>query len=105
MVQAQDNYVCNTATDGRWTKQKERYAALENALNALVEGTPEVVTTTTKTLNTANNYTWYGYLNVVNVIPDTEKEGLRAEGTPYKVFLTEMLAIMNGNGAAPMLRT
>ena len=100
MVQAQDNYVCNTATDGRWTKQKERYAALENALNALVEGTPEVVTTTTKTLNTANNYTWYGYLNVVNVIPDTEKEGLRAEGTPYKVFLTEMLAIMNGNGAA-----
>ena len=100
MVQAQDNYVCNTATDGRWTKQKERYAALENALNALVEGTPEVVTTTTKTLNTASNYTWYGYLNVVNVIPDTEKEGLRAEGTPYKVFLTEMLAIMNGNCAA-----
>ena len=99
MVQAQDNYVCNTATDGRWTKQKERYAALENALNALVEGTPEVVTTTTKTLNTASNYTWHGYLNVVNVIPDTETEGLRAAGTPYKVFLTEMLAIMNDPNA------
>ena len=103
MDMAQDNQVCNVDTFGRWTAQKTRFAKLENALNALVEGTPdtpEVVTTTTKTLNTANNYTWYGYLNVVNVIPDTEKEGLRAEGTPYKVFLTEMLAIMNGNGAA-----
>ena len=99
MVQAQDNYVCNTGSTGRWTAQKARYAALENALNALVEGTPEVVTTTTKTLNTASNYTWYGYLNVVNVIPDTETEGLRAEGTPYKVFLTELLAIMNDPSA------
>ena len=100
MTYAQDNQVCNVGTAGRWTAQKARYASLENALNALVEGTPEVVPTTTVTLNTANNYNWYGYLNVVNVIPDTETEGLRAEGTPYKVFLTEMLAIMNGNGAA-----
>lgn len=102
MVQAQDNYVCNTDTNGRWTKQKARYAALETALQALVEGTPDtpvVVTTTTKTLNTANNYTFNGYLQVVNVIPDTDNTGLRADGTPYKVFLTELLAIMHDPSA------
>ena len=99
MTYAQDNQVCNVGTTGRWTAQKARYASLENALNALEAGTPEVVPTTTVTLNTASNYTWYGYLNVVNVIPETENEGLRAAGTPYKVFLTEMLAIMNDPNA------
>ena len=41
MVRAQDNYVCNTGDAGRWTAQKARYAALETALQGLVEGTPD----------------------------------------------------------------
>ena len=107
MTYAQDNQVCNVGTAGRWTAQKARYAALETALQGLVEGAPttpetppEAPTETTVTLAAGSNYSWYGYLNALNVIPDTESEGLRADGTPYKVFLTELLAIMNGNGAA-----
>lgn len=44
MTYAQDNEVCNVLASGRWTAQKERYAALETALQGLVEGgssTPE----------------------------------------------------------------
>ena len=41
MTYAQDNQVCNVGTAGRWTAQKARYAALETALQGLVEGTPD----------------------------------------------------------------
>ena len=106
MTYAQDNQVCNVGTAGRWTAQKARYDALETALQGLVEGAPttpdtppETPTETTVTLAAGSNYSWYGYLNVVNVIPDTETEGLRADGTPYNVFFTELLAIMNDPNA------
>lgn len=41
MTYAQDNQVCNILASGRWTAQKARYAALETALQGLVEGTPD----------------------------------------------------------------
>ena len=56
-------------------------------------------TTTTVTYDTTAQYGWYNYLNVVNVIPDgsADTEGLyadlRADGTPYKIFLTELQVI------------
>ena len=101
MTTANDNYCFNVENGGkRYLDQKAKFETLCSAIDACAVTTPAVEPESTVTLPSGANYTWYGYLNVVNVIPDTEKEGLRAEGTPYKVFLTEMLAIMNGNGAA-----
>ena len=47
------------------------------------------------------NYAWSNYLNVVNVIDDKNPDlaALRADGTPYKVFLNALLAIMNDPAA------
>ena len=101
MTTANDNYCFNVENGGkRYLDQKAKFETLCSAIDACAVTTPAVEPESTVTLPSGANYTWYGYLNVVNVIPDTEKEGLRAAGTPYKVFLTEMLAIMNGNGAA-----
>ena len=101
MTTANDNYCFNVENGGRrYLDQKTKFETLCSAIDACAQTTPAQEAESTVTLPSGANYTWYGYLNVVNVIPDTETEGLRAEGTPYKVFLTEMLAIMNGNGAA-----
>ena len=101
MTTANDNYCFNVENGGkRYLDQKAKFETLCSAIDACAVTTPAVEPESTVTLPSGTNYTWYGYLNVVNVIPDTETEGLRAAGTPYKVFLTEMLAIMNGNGAA-----
>ena len=60
-------------------------------------------TTTTVTYDTSADYRWGNYLNVVNVIPDgsADKEGLyadlRADGTPYRIFLDELLIIKDGS--------
>ena len=100
IVYAQDNMVCSidtsrsdTSWKGRWTRQKARYAALEDSLKALKIGT-SVVTTTTKTLDQADNYGFMGYLNVINVIPDSDNTGLRSDGTPYKNFLNTLITII-----------
>lgn len=101
MTTANDNYCFNVENGGkRYLDQKAKFETLCSAIDACAQTTPSQEAEATVTLPSGTNYTWYGYLNVVNVIPDTETEGLRAAGTPYKVFLTEMLAIMNGNGAA-----
>ena len=101
MTTANDNYCFNVENGGRrYLEQKAKFETLCSAIDACAQTTPSQEAESTVTLPSGANYTWYGYLNVVNVIPDTETEGLRAAGTPYKVFLTEMLAIMNGNGAA-----
>lgn len=100
MTTANDNYCFNVENGGkRYLDQKAKFETLCSAIDACAVTTPAVEPESTVTLPSGANYTWYGYLNVVNVIPDTEKEGLRAEGTPYKVFLTEMLAIMNDPSA------
>ena len=101
MTTANDNYCFNVENGGkRYLDQKAKFETLCSAIDACAQTTPSQEAEATVMLPSGTNYTWYGYLNVVNVIPDTETEGLRAAGTPYKVFLTEMLAIMNGNGAA-----
>lgn len=58
--------------------------------------------TTTVAFDKSASYTWYNYLNALNVIPDSDSSlaDLRANGTPYKIFLNELLAIMNGEGGA-----
>ena len=100
MTTANDNYCFNVENGGkRYLDQKTKFETLCSAIDACAQTTPSQEAESTVTLPSGANYTWYGYLNVVNVIPDTEKEGLRAEGTPYKVFLTEMLAIMNDPSA------
>ena len=100
MTTANDNYCFNVENGGkRYLDQKAKFETLCSAIDACAVTTPAVEPESTVTLPSGANYTWYGYLNVVNVIPDTEKEGLRAEGTPYKVFLTEMLAVMNDPSA------
>lgn len=100
MTTANDNYCFNVENGGkRYLDQKAKFETLCSAIDACAVTTPAVEPESTVTLPSGANYTWYGYLNVVNVIPDTETEGLRAAGTPYKVFLTELLAIMNDPNA------
>ena len=100
MTTANDNYCFNVENGGkRYLDQKAKFETLCSAIDACAQTTPSQEAESTVTLPSGANYTWYGYLNVVNVIPDTETEGLRAAGTPYKVFLTEMLAIMNDPSA------
>ena len=100
MTTANDNYCFNVENGGRrYLDQKTKFETLCSAIDACAQTTPSQEAESTVTLPSGANYTWYGYLNVVNVIPETETEGLRAAGTPYKVFLTELLAIMNDPSA------
>ena len=100
MKTANDNYCFNVENGGkRYLDQKTKFETLCAAIDACAQTTPAQEEATV-TLLSGTNYSWLGYVNVINVIPDTEIEGLRADGTPYKVFINEMLAIMNGNGTA-----
>lgn len=61
-------------------------------------------TTTTVTYDTTAQYGWYNYLYALGVIPGKESDpeslyaDLRADGTPYKIFLTELQVISKSEG-------